>query len=96
MVHLGVDETSEWCNSFVLVPKANGKVWLCLDPGGLSKVLIRPVYRDPILNVILLKLGGVKYFTFTGASSGYHYLTWIDKSSYSTTFSCPFGRYRYI
>ena len=29
---LGVDETSEWCNSFVLVPKANGKVRLCLDP----------------------------------------------------------------
>ena len=25
---LGVDETAEWCNSFVLVPKANGKVQL--------------------------------------------------------------------
>ena len=23
---LGVDETAEWCNSFVFVPKANGKV----------------------------------------------------------------------
>ena len=29
---LGVDETSEWCNSFVLVPKANSKVRLCLHP----------------------------------------------------------------
>ena len=29
---LAVDEMVEWCNSFVLVPKANGKVWLCLDP----------------------------------------------------------------
>ena len=29
---LGVDETSEWCNSFALVPKANQKVRLCLDP----------------------------------------------------------------
>ena len=29
---LGVDEMVEWCNSFVLVPKANGKVRLCLDP----------------------------------------------------------------
>ena len=28
---LGVYKTSEWCNSFVLVPKANGKVRLCLD-----------------------------------------------------------------
>ena len=29
---LGVDERAEWCNNFVLVPKANGKVRLCLDP----------------------------------------------------------------
>ena len=28
---LGVDEMAEWCNSFVVVPKVNGKVWLCLD-----------------------------------------------------------------
>ena len=27
---LGMDETVEWCNSFNLVPKANGKVRLCL------------------------------------------------------------------
>ena len=29
---LGIDEMAEWCNSIVLVPKANGKVQLCLDP----------------------------------------------------------------
>ena len=29
---LAVDEMAEWCNSFVVVPKVNGKVWLCLDP----------------------------------------------------------------
>ena len=32
IVPLGVDETVEWCNSFVLVPKANWKVMLSLDP----------------------------------------------------------------
>ena len=49
---LGVDETAEWCNSFVLVPKANGKVWLCLDPARLNQVLIRPIHRGPMLNDI--------------------------------------------
>ena len=29
---LGVDEMAEWCNTFVVVPKENGKVLLCLDP----------------------------------------------------------------
>ena len=42
---LGVDETLEWCNSFVLVPKANSKVQLCLDLVWLNQALIRPVHR---------------------------------------------------
>ena len=33
---LAVDETAEWCNSFVVVPKVNGKVQLCLDSGRLN------------------------------------------------------------
>ena len=33
---LGVDEVSEWCNSFVVVPKDNGKVRLCSDPAQLN------------------------------------------------------------
>ena len=37
---LGIDETAEWCNSFVLVPKANGKVRLCLDPAQLNQALL--------------------------------------------------------
>ena len=36
IVPLGVDETAEWCNRYVLVPKANGKVWLYLDPVQLN------------------------------------------------------------
>ena len=46
---LGVDERSEWCNNFVLVPKANGKVRLCLDPAQLNQALIRPVHRGVTL-----------------------------------------------
>ena len=33
---LGVDKMSECCYSFMLVPKANGKVMLCLDPAWLK------------------------------------------------------------
>ena len=44
---LGVNETSEWCNSFMSVPKANGKVRLCLDPAWLNQALIRPMHRGP-------------------------------------------------
>ena len=60
---LGVDETAEWCNSFVLVPKANGRVRLCLNPEWLNQVLIRPVNRGPILNDILPRFNNAKYLS---------------------------------
>ena len=58
---LGIDETVEWCNSFVLVCKANGKVKLCLDPVRLNQALIRPVHRGTTLNGLLPRLNNVKY-----------------------------------
>ena len=95
IVPLGVDEKAEWCNSFVLVPKANGKVRLCLDPTTLNQVLIRPVHRGSTLNDISLKLDNVNYLSFIDASSGYHNLEVDDRSSHLTTFACQFGRYRF-
>ena len=47
IVPLGVNRTSKWYNSFVLVLKENGKVRLCLDPAHMNQALIRLVYRDP-------------------------------------------------
>ena len=90
----GVDETSEWLNSFVLVPKANGKVRLCLNPAQINQALIRPIHRRPTLNDILPKLNHVRYLSLIDASSGYHHLR-LDVSSYLMTFGCQFGRYRY-
>ena len=53
IVPLDIDETSELYISFVLVPKAHGKVGLCQDLTRLNKVIIRPVHRGLILNDIL-------------------------------------------
>ena len=40
---LGVDETSDWCNSFTLLPKPKVNVCQCLDLAKLNQTLIRPV-----------------------------------------------------
>ena len=47
IVPQGVEEATEWYNSFLLVQKANGKEQLCPDPARLKNVLIRPVHRCP-------------------------------------------------
>ena len=90
---LGVDKTAEWCSSFVLVPKANGNVRLCLDLARLNQALIRPIHRGPKVNDILPKLNNVQYMSIIDTGSGYHNLQLDTKSSYLTTFTCPFGRY---
>ena len=72
ILSLDVDETSELCNSFVLVSKANGKVQLCLNPARINKVVIRSMHRGPTLNDIVLRLAGVKYLTLIDFSAGYN------------------------
>ena len=92
---LSIDETTEWCNIFVLVPKLNGKVRPCLDSARLNHALIRLVHRGLTLNGIFPKLNNVQYLTLIDASSGYHNLKLDERPSYITTFTCQFGRYRY-
>ena len=90
-----MDETAEWGNSFVLVPKSNTKVRLCLDQARLNKALIRMVHRGPTLNDNLPKLNNVQYLSLKNKSSGYHNLKADEKSLFLTTFACQFGRHRY-
>ena len=75
---LDVDEMSEWCNTFVPVLKAIGKVQMCLDPTRPHKALMRLTHRGPTLNDILPRLTTGKYLTLIdvsqGLSQGYHNL----------------------
>ena len=79
----------------MLVIKANGKVRLCLDLVRLNQALIRPILRGSMLNDILPKLKNVQYLSIIHVCSGYHNLKLDEKSSYITTFACPFGWYWY-
>ena len=40
IIPLGVNGTSQWCNSFILVPKPSEKVGFCLDPARFNQALI--------------------------------------------------------
>ena len=85
----------QWCNSY-LVPKANGKIRLCLDPVLLNKALIRPIHRGPTLNDILPRLEGVKYLMLIDGSSQYHNQKIQWKVIICNNIFCPLGRYWYI
>ena len=95
LVPLGVDKTSKGCKSFTAVPNPNGTVCLYLDPARLNQALIRQVYRGSTVNDIFPGLTNVHYLTLMDIFSEYHNLKPDKNLSYSTTFACQFGRYRY-
>ena len=49
-----------------------------------------------MLNDIPLRLTGIKYLKLIDISSGYYNVKLNEKSTYLTTFLCPFDRYQNI
>ena len=68
---LGVDEPSEWVNSFVCVKKPNGKIRLCLDPTQLNKWIKLPIHDVQLVDDILPRLAGAKWFTIIDSTSSF-------------------------
>lgn len=92
-----VDEPTSWVNSMVVVPKANDKVRICLDPRDLNKAVKREHYQMPTLEEVTSQLSGCQYFTVLDATSAYWQVPLDHESSMLTCFNAgPFGRWRYL
>ena len=91
-----ISEPIEWLNSFVCVRKANGKIRLCLDLTHLNKWIIRPRHSAKLVDNVLHKLNGAKYFTVVDGTSSFFNHKLDEESSKLTTLGTPFGHYRYL
>ena len=67
---------------------------LCLDPTHFNKWIINPCHSTKLVNDILYKLRGPKYFTFMDSSSSFLNQKLDEEYSKLTTVGTPFGRYR--
>ena len=90
-----ISEPIEWLNSFVCVKKSNGKISLCLDPTHLNKWIIHPRNSTKLVDDILHRLNGARYFTVVD-STNLFFNHKLDEPSKLTTFGTPFGWYRYL
>ena len=78
------------------VRKSNGKIRLCLDPTHLNKLIIRPRHSARLVDDILHKLDGAKFFSVVDSTSSFFNHKLDNDSSKLATFGTPFGRYRYL
>ena len=92
-----VIEPTDWVSSRVAVKKKDkDDIRICIDPRDLNVALQREHYPMRTIEEVLKHIPNAKYFTVLDASNA-HWQIQLDKaSSYLTTFSTPYGRYRFL
>lgn len=88
-------EQSEWLSNLVLVKK-NNKLRLCLDPHELNKSLKAVKFPTKTIEEILPELKNAKVFSTLDAKNGFWQLKLDNGTSNLTTFSTPFGNYKFL
>ena len=90
-----VNEPSDWTSALVVAHKPNGSLRVCIDPQGLNKALKRDSHPVPTIDELLPELKSAKVFSKCDVRNGFWHVQLDSKSSHMTTFSTPFGRYRW-
>ena len=91
-----VEQSTDWISSMVSVSKSNGKLRICIDPKPLNRALKRSHFPLPTIDDVLPELANAKVFTVCDVKHGFWHIKLEEESSYLTTFSTPFGRFRWL
>ena len=91
-----VKTPTDWVSSIVVATKKSGDLRVCINPQSLNKALKRENYQLPVLEDFLPNLSEAKIFTTLDLKAGYWHVQLEESSSYLTTFSTPYGRYRFL
>ena len=100
LVKLGVitpvEEPTDWVNQITVATKKNGSLRICIDPRSLNLALRRERYRLPVLDDVLPELAKAKVFSKVDLSHGYWHCVLDEESTLLTTFTTPFGRFKWL
>ena len=95
-VIIEVNHYTEWVNSIVPVQKLDGRIRLCIDTRNLNMAIKRNPYYMRTLDDILPQLSKAKTISMGDATSGYQHVPLDLASSLLTTFSTPYGKFRWL
>ena len=83
------------CSGMVVVPKANGRVRICVNLTHLNKAVKREIHPMSSVDESLAKLGKASVFSKLDANSGFWQLPLDEESKLLTTFITPQGRFAF-
>jgi hypothetical protein len=85
-----------WLANPVVVPKANGKLRMCIDYTNLNKACPKDPYPLPRIDQIVDSTSGCDLLSFIDAYSGFHQIKMAKDDRKHTTFLTVDGLYCYI
>ncbi len=65
-------ETTQWLFPFIIVPKKNGKLWICVDYHKLNVQTKKDLFPLPFLDSILNFVAGHEMYSFMDGYSRYN------------------------
>jgi hypothetical protein len=85
-----------WLANPVIVPKANGKLRMCIDYTNLNKACSKDPYPLPRIDQIVDSTSGCDLLSFIDAYSGFHQIKMVRDDRKHTAFVTVDGLYCYI
>jgi hypothetical protein len=86
---------SRWVSPLVIVPKKNGKWWICVDYREINKSTEKDQFTLPFIDQVLDTLAVKQFFSFLDGFSGYNQIQIAPEDQDKTTFTCPRGTFAY-
>jgi hypothetical protein len=85
-----------WLANPIIVPKANEKLWMCIDYTSLNKACPKDPYPLPRIDQIVDSTSGCDHLSFLDAYSGFHQIQMSREDRKHTAFVTVDGLYCYV
>lgn len=87
--------TSPYGSPVLFVPKANGKLRMCIDYRALNKITVKNKYPLPRIDDLLDRLQGATVFSSIDLQSGYWEIPISEEDVPKTAFVTPMGLFEF-